>query len=109
MEGSLTHMILGILGWLVLIIGVYISLLNFHLSFTLYLYHRLRRRQEEYRHISGIPFIGSLLCLLSLPFFHTPSFPQSIPIIAAVLDTGGVHWFIGALLWDRFRGTDSTS
>lgn len=102
-------MLLEILGWLVLIIGVSISLLNFHLSFTRYLYHRLRRRQEEYRHISGFPFIGSLLCLLSLPFFHTLSLPQLIAIIAAVLDTGGVHWFIGALLWDRIRGTDSTN
>ena len=98
-----------VLGWALLIVGASLSLLNFHLSFTRPLYHRLRRRRGEYRFISGFPFIGSLLCLLSLPFFPTPSAPQLIAIIAALLDTGGIHWFIGALLWDQLRGTDSTS
>jgi amino acid transporter len=99
----------AIAGWLLLSLGGFISLLNFHLSFTRYLYHRLRRRRkEEYRFISGFPFIGQLLCLLSLLFFDTPSYPQLIAIIAALLDTGGFHWFIGALLWDRLRGTDET-
>ena len=92
-------MMLGtVVGWLLLILGASISLLNFHLSFTRPLYHRLRRRQEEYHFISGFPLIGQLLCLLSLPFFPTPSVPQLIAIIAALLDTAGIHWFILGLL-----------
>ena len=96
-----------VVGWLLLILGVFVSLLNFHLSFTLPLYHRLRQRES--RISSGIPYIGQLLCLLSLPFFPTPSVPQLIALIAALIDTMGIHWFIGALLWDRLRGTDSAS
>ncbi len=95
------------MGWLLLILGVFISLVNFHLSFTLPLYHRLR--QNESRIPSGFPLIGQLFCLLSLAFFPTPSVPQLIALIAAILDTGGIHWLIRALLWDHFHGTDSTS
>ena len=84
--------------WLLLILGASISLLNFHLSFIRLLFHRLRRRQEEYHFISGIPLIGQLLCLLSIPFFPTPSVPQLLAIIAALLDTAGIHWLIRGLL-----------
>ena len=92
-------MMLGtVVGLLLLILGASISLLNFHLSFTRYYYHRLRGRRDEYRHISGFPFVGQLLCLASLPFFPTPSIPQLIAIVAALLDTGGIHWFIRGLL-----------
>ena len=87
-----------VVGWALLTLGASISLLNFHLSFTRPLYHRFRRRQEEYHFISGFPLIGQLLCLLSLPLFPTPSVPQLIAIIAALLDTAGIHWLIFGLL-----------
>ena len=90
--------------WLLLIFGAFVSLLNFHLSFTLPLYRHLRHRES--RVPSGFPLIGQLLCLLSLPFSPTPSVPQLIAIIAALLDTGGIHWFIVAMLRDRFGDTD---
>ena len=92
-------MMLGtVVAWLLLILGASISLLNFHLSFIRPRYHRLRRRREEYHFVSGIPLIGQLLCLVSIPFFPTPSVPQLIAIIAALLDTAGIHWLILGLL-----------
>ena len=86
------------------LLGTFISLLNFHLSFTRPLAHRYLR-STPYKHVSGFPLFGSLLLWLSSPLFWSSGHPQLAVAAVAVsaLDTGGLHWFFAIMFFQALR------
>jgi hypothetical protein len=97
------------LSWFVFGLGALICLLNFYLSFLRYPIHRMRGLpRESFRWSSGFPLIGSLFVVLSLIGLHaqTDILPASIVLIA--IDTGGIHWFAGSMLYQSFHAKKRT-
>ena len=92
------------LAWIAFVLGALLSLTNFYLSFLRYPLHRLRGlSKESYRWESGIPVFGSLFVGLSLFGLH--SLPAMLPaaITIMVIDTGGIHWFIGIMIYQSLH------
>lgn len=88
------------LAWLALLVGGLVSALNFYLSFCRFALHRLRGgSREAYRWKSGIPLLGSLLVALSLVGFYDAPWIVGIALMLIAIDTGGIHWFAGALVY----------
>jgi hypothetical protein len=79
--------------------------LNFYLSFIRYPLHRLRGQpRETFRWTSGIPLIGSLCVVAGLVLMKVSGALPSTALLAlalasVALDTGGIHWFIGTMVW----------
>jgi len=73
-------------------IGILISVFNFYLSFI------CKNKNKG----SGIPMFGSLILLISL-FFIDKDYLLIILTIVIILDTGGIHWFIGMMLWQHHQ------
>ena len=71
--------------------GVIFSLMNFYISF-------LAKKKTG----SGIPMFGSLFLVVSL-FFIKNKLIFYIICLVALLDTGGVHWFVIAMLWEKIK------
>ena len=101
--------VLTFISWAAFLVGGFVCLLNFYLSWLSHPLHRLQGlSQESFRSRSGFPFIGSILVALSLLRLHSE--PAAVPIAIGLIaiDTGGIHWFLGALIhhaWHiRHRG-----
>ncbi len=94
------------MNWMMMILlvtGGLICLLNFYLSVLRYPIHRLRGgKKEEYKWASGIPMFGSLMVAISLIKFWQPTWLLITAIVLILIDTGGIHWFSGVMLWQRF-------
>lgn len=90
--------------------GGAISCLNFYLSFIRYPLHRWRGKpRSEFRWISGFPLVGSLGLVIGLVLMRfsrgvLPTPLLAVALVIAVLDTGGIHWFVATQVWDRFGG-----
>ena len=96
---------IDVLAWGALIVGGIISALNFYLSFCRYLLHRVRGgSRESYRAVSGVPLFGSLLVVLSIIWLHEVPWVLAVASIVIAIDTGGIHWLAGALIYQRLRG-----
>lgn len=77
--------------------GTFICCTNFYLSFIRYPLCLFLRR--EYEFVSGFPVIGQLLIVISIALFpHRASTLLWAGMVLALLDTGGVHWFIWGLV-----------
>ena len=64
--------------------------LNFYLSFLRYPIHRLAGgTKDNYKWVSGAPVFGSVFVALSL--------------VVILIDTGGLHWFAAAMLYQTLR------
>jgi len=101
----MTHHIWKELAWADLLLGASVCLLNFYLSFLRYPLHRLQGRpRESFAGASGIPVLGSLFVGLSLLGLHHVPHMWPIAIALAALDTGGVHWFAGTMVYRWVRG-----
>ena len=84
-----------------LALGGVLCCLNFYLSFLRCLVHRMSgKSSESYRHVSGIPLLGSLLVAVSLFKFWQPSWLLAAAIGLILVDTGGLHWFLGTIVYD---------
>ena len=83
-----------------LVVGGLLCCLNFYLSFLRYPVHRfMGKKKDEYRWISGIPVFGSLFVAISLlGIWQLPLF-RAAAIGLILIDTGGLHWFAGTMLW----------
>jgi len=93
-----------VLASLALILGGLVCALNFYLSFCRYPLHRLGGGSPEtYRRISGFPLIGSLLVALSLFKFYDTPWILGVALVLIAIDTGGVHWFAGVLVYQHLR------
>ena len=83
--------------------GGFICTLNFYLSWIRYPLFRISGERTDYRHISGLPILGSVLVVGSLVIFQTPHWAIIAGAILAALDSGGIHWFIGIMVWHHLR------
>ncbi len=89
------------LAYVSLIVGGFSCALNFYLSFLRYPLHKLRRGSDvEYRWASGIPVVGSVLVLMSLASLHLETWLLYTALTLMLVDTGGIHWFLGAMLYE---------
>ena len=88
------------LAWIAFGLGALLCLTNFYLSFLRYPLHRLRRLpKESYRWVSGFPLFGSLFVGLSLLGLHDLSGMIPVAVVLILIDTGGIHWFVGTMIF----------
>ncbi len=74
---------------------------NFYLTFIRYPLYRIRGgKKRDYRFVSGFPIIGSLSILLSLGFVQMPVYLRWFGAVCAILDTGGLHWFLVVMVYE---------
>ena len=74
--------------------------LNFYLSFLRYPVHiMMGRKKEDYKWVSGIPVFGSLFVAISLFKFWQPTWLLVFAIILILIDTAGLHWMAGYMLY----------
>src|SRR5579862_3719152 len=88
---------LDVLAYALFAIGGSVSCMNFYLSFLRYPLRRLSGR--EYKWVSGVPLVGSLLLVIAAAMLHNSFLLFWGGIAVALLDTGGLHWFLGVMLW----------
>jgi hypothetical protein len=92
------------LSWIAFVLGTLLCLINFYLSFLRYPLHRLcGLSRESYRWESGIPIFGSLFVGLSLFGLYTIPWMLPTAITIMAVDTGGLHWFIGVMIYQSFH------
>jgi len=102
-------------GYALLFVGGFVCLLNFYLSFVRYPIFWLRGHQDQYKFISGFPLVGSLAVAMSLFWLYDIVWIFAMAIVFILLDTGGIHWFAGVVLYEWLFGkkedgeTDDTS
>jgi hypothetical protein len=87
-----------VVAYVALVLGASLSLLNFYVSVVRV--PLLRACGWSPRWVSGIPLFGSMLLVLSAVLFWRERWAAVTALTLAVLDTGGIHWFFGALTWD---------
>ena len=101
------------LGWTLLITGSCICLVNLYLSILRYPLHRAAgRNRTSYRHVSVLPLVGSVAVVVAWTFWIRHQESLALDIAAwsiAILDTGGIHWFVASVTyhWLRDRGRAS--
>jgi hypothetical protein len=96
--------VLTLISWAAFLVGSFVCLLNFYLSWLSHPLHRLQGLSpESFRTRSGFPFIGSILVALSLLRLHSE--PAAVPIAIGLIaiDTGGIHWFLGAQIYHAWH------
>lgn len=82
-----------------------VAVLNLWLAFGRPMYLRWRHPQVEFRHISGIPLVGTVLAVgASVAGFGTIG-ASLVALLAVILDIGGLPWFVvwtwrDKSLWD---------
>lgn len=93
------------LAWIAFALGALLCLTNFYLSFLRYPLYRLRGLpKESYRWVSGIPLFGSLFVGLSLFGLSDLTGMVSVAVVLIVIDTGGLHWFVGTMIYQFVYG-----
>lgn len=86
-------------GMILFATGAFFTLMNVYLSFIRYPLHlALGGTRESYRWSSGAPLIGSLLLWISIPLLSSVGLKWFAAVLS-IFDTGGIHWFIGTLLF----------
>jgi hypothetical protein len=91
-----------IIGYLAFALGAFLSLLNFYLSFVRVPLRRALGRPSRF--VSGFPLVGSLLLVASAVLLWRARWLAFTALAVAALDTGGLHWFLGVLLWGVISG-----
>ena len=95
------------IGYALVALGTIVATLNLYLSFGRYFFYRLRHCSADgYRHISGFPFIGTIL-VVGGGLVSFGSVPVAVlGLMTMVLDTGGTLWYLvstwrDSTLWDE--------
>ena len=95
---------IDVFAWGALLVGGLVCALNFYLSFCRYALHRFRGgSRESYRWMSGFPLVGSLLVTLSIVKFYEVPWILTMALVLIAIDTGGIHWFAGVLIYQNLR------
>ena len=93
------------LAWLAVGLGALLCLINFYLSFIRHPLNRLRGlSKESHRWVSGFPLFGSLLVGLSLIVLHDLAGMVPVAVALILIDTGGIHWFVGTMIYQFVFG-----
>ena len=79
--------------YVVITFGVIISLANIYVA-CLWVFKKQKAG-------SAIPMLGSLFLFISL-FFIKNKLLFAIIFILTIMDTGGIHWFIGTMLYCKW-------
>jgi hypothetical protein len=96
---------MSVVAWIVFGLGAFLCVTNFYLSFLRYPLHRLRGlSKESYRWVSGFPLVGSLFVGLSLLGLHDLSGMIPVAVVLILIDTGGIHWFVGTMIYQFVYG-----
>lgn len=83
------------IGVVVMLLALLIALLNLCLSCRPWLHQRANNGSlEGYKHVSGVPLIGTLLVLLGAVLGFGSAFCVAVGLLAVGLDTGGLPWFV---------------
>ena len=77
--------------------------LNFYLS---YIRPALDQHRTDYRFVSGIPLIGTLLVIVGTIVGWSATLPAVLGVVALLLDTGGLPWGI-VMIWSDASFWDS--
>ena len=86
--------------WILFGLGALLCAINFYLSFLRYPLHRLRGlSKESYHWVSGFPLFGSLFVALSLLGLHDIAWMIPAAVFFMLIDTGGIHWFVGTMIY----------
>ncbi len=90
----------AIRGAVMLLPGLAVAMLNFHLSFIRPRFH------PSGPHVSGLPLIGTVFCVLALIANFGSLVIGFGALVLLALDTGGLPWFLActwrdASMWDR--------
>ena len=94
---------LNVLAWAMLVLGSFLCVLNFYTSFLRDPAHRFfGLSKESFQWVSGAPLLGSLLVAISLLAFHSTTWILVTGTIPVLIDTGGVHWFAGTMLYHAY-------
>ena len=90
-------------------LGTLITCVNVYTSFIRYPLHRWRGgTADDFRWISGFPLFGSLfLWLAALLLIPWPVLMWTALVIS-LLDTGGLHWFAGTMIYMRSSAGERT-
>ena len=108
MSPNVSQRVSALVAWAGFIVGGWLCALNFYLSFLRYPVHRLRGLpKESYRWVSGIPLFGSAFVALSLLCLYSSSAVLLAGIVLIAIDTGGIHWFAGTMIYHAFHGKKS--
>jgi len=94
-----------VVAYFLLGLGGLICAINIFLSFILPLIKMLRRRES--RTASGFPIVGSFMVVVALVGHSFPAWLRWMSIVLALLDTGGIHWFLGTLIYAKCRSRSS--
>jgi hypothetical protein len=95
-------------GLAVVILALVIGALNFHLSFVRgLLYRRATGSLDGFRHVSGLPMVGTLLVVVGALIGFGSALCAVLGLLAVGIDTGGSVWFFIAT-WKR-KGSSSPS
>ena len=86
-----------------LVLGGFLCCLNFYLSFLRYPIHTLSGSKKEYEWASGIPILGSAFVALSLIVLWSYPLILFVSWVLMLIDTGGLHWFIGMMVYQGIR------
>jgi hypothetical protein len=87
----------SVVAYLAFALGACVSLLNFYLSWIRAPLFRALGRSPQW--VSGLPLIGSLLLAISAALLWQARGLAVTALVLAAIDTGGIHWFLGGLLW----------
>jgi hypothetical protein len=111
-EATAIHPVMfKVAGWAILGVGAFVCALNFYLSFLRSPLDRALGRQAGSRRPSGFPVLGSLIVALFLirwRGFGLPTWAMAVCAALAMLDTGGLHWFLGTLMWGALHKRDAS-
>lgn len=91
---------------ILLSVGVFISVINFYLSYLRYPLHVIRGGgKDDYKWVSGFPLAGTLFIVLALVLdgLERPIILY-VGLFALLIDTGGVIWLIGQGVYLRVSG-----
>lgn len=93
-----------------IVAALLLALLNFYLSFIRpWVLLRRHGSLDGIPHVSGFPILGTLLVFLGGAYGFAALGTSLLGIVALVLDTGGLPWFLVATwrdssLWDTTDG-----
>ena len=96
---------MSVFAWIAFGLGAFLCVTNFYLSFLRYTVRRLRGLpRESYRWVSGFPLLGSLFVALSLFALYSLPFVLPVGLVLIAIDTGGIHWFVGGMIYHSVYG-----